>query len=61
MDALEELPSEQREIFVQNELEDKSFREIAEATGISINTLLARKRYAILALRKRLQKLYDEL
>ncbi|MCZ8353999.1 MAG: RNA polymerase sigma factor [Cyclobacteriaceae bacterium] len=61
MDALEELPSEQREIFVQNELEEKSFREIAEATGISINTLLARKRYAILALRKKLQKLYDEL
>jgi RNA polymerase sigma factor (sigma-70 family) len=61
MDALDELPAEQREIFVQNELEDKSFREIAEASGVSINTLLARKRYAILSLRKKLQKLYDEL
>jgi DNA-directed RNA polymerase specialized sigma24 family protein len=42
-------------------MEDKSFREIAEATGISINTLLSRKRYAILALRKKLQQLYDDL
>ncbi len=61
MDALDELPADQREIFIQNEMEEKGFREIAEATGVSINTLLSRKRYAIIALRKRLQKLYDEL
>lgn len=61
MDALDELPAEQREIFILNEIEERSFREIAEETGVSINTLLSRKRYAILALRKRLQKLYDEL
>jgi len=61
MDALDELPAEQREIFVLNEIEEKSFREISEATGISINTLLSRKRYAILALRKKLQRLYNDI
>ena len=61
MEALDELPAEQRAIFIQNEIEERSFREISEETGMSINTLLSRKRYAILALRKRLQKLYDEL
>ena len=61
MEALEELPPEQRDVFVQNEIEDRSFRDLAEEQGVSINTLLSRKRYAILALRKRLQKLYDEL
>jgi RNA polymerase sigma factor (sigma-70 family) len=61
MEALDELPEDQRTIFIQNEIEEKGFREIAEETGVSINTLLSRKRYAILALRKRLQKLYDEL
>jgi RNA polymerase sigma factor (sigma-70 family) len=61
MDALDDLPADQREIFIQNEMEEKSFREISEATGISINTLLSRKRYAILALRKKLQRLYDEV
>jgi RNA polymerase sigma factor (sigma-70 family) len=61
MEALDELPAEQREIFIQNEIEERSFREIAEEQGISINTLLSRKRYAILALRKRLQSLYDEI
>jgi RNA polymerase sigma factor (sigma-70 family) len=60
-EALDELPPEQREIFVQNELEEKSFREVAEQTGVSINTLLSRKRYAIRALRQRLQVFYDEL
>jgi RNA polymerase sigma factor (sigma-70 family) len=59
--ALEELPAEQREIFIQNEIEEQSFREIAERTGISINTLLSRKRYAILALRKRLQRFYNDV
>lgn len=61
MEALDELPSEQREIFIQNEMEEKSFREIAESSGVSINTLLSRKRYAILALRKKLQRLYDDI
>jgi RNA polymerase sigma factor (sigma-70 family) len=61
MMALDELPVEQREIFILNEIEDKSFREISEQTGISINTLLSRKRYAILALRKKLQRLYDDI
>ena len=61
MEALDELPADQRAIFILNEMEDKSFREIAEETGTSINTLLSRKRYAILALRKKLQQLYDEL
>jgi RNA polymerase sigma factor (sigma-70 family) len=61
MEALEDLPLEQREIFIQNEMEEKSFREISEKTGVSINTLLSRKRYAILALRKKLQRLYDDI
>lgn len=60
-DALDELPEDQREIFILNEMEDRSFREISEDTGISINTLLSRKRYAILSLRKKLQQLYDEI
>jgi RNA polymerase sigma factor (sigma-70 family) len=60
-DALAELPADQREIFIQNEIEEKGFREIAEETGVSINTLLSRKRYAILALRKRLQRFYDDV
>ena len=59
--ALEELPVEQREIFIQNEMEERSFREIAEETGLSINTLLSRKRYAIMALRKKLQTFYDDV
>jgi RNA polymerase sigma factor (sigma-70 family) len=59
--ALDELPADQREIFIQNEMEERSFREIAEETGVSINTLLSRKRYAIMALRKRLQGFYNEL
>lgn len=61
MDALDELPADQREIFVLNEIEERSFREISEETGVSINTLLSRKRYAILALRKRLQRLYNDI
>ena len=58
--ALEELPEEQREVFVANEVEGRSFKEIAEETGVSINTLLSRKRYAVLHLRKRLQAIYEE-
>src|SRR5207253_2993858 len=52
--ALDELPTEQREVFVAHELEGRSFAEIAAATGVNLNTLLARKRYAVLHLRKRL-------
>ena len=59
--ALDELPRDQREIFIQNEMEERSFREISEQTGVSINTLLSRKRYAIIALRKRLQRFYDDV
>lgn len=60
-DALDELPSEQRDVFIWHELEDKSFKEIAELTGVPINTLLSRKRYAVLFLRQKLQHLYDDL
>ena len=58
--ALEELPEEQREVFVAHELEGRSFREMAAETGVSMNTLLSRKRYAVLHLRERLQSIYDE-
>jgi RNA polymerase sigma factor (sigma-70 family) len=61
MEALDELPEDQRTIFIQNEMDEKGFREISEETGVSINTLLSRKRYAIIALRKKLQQLYNEL
>jgi len=61
MDALDELPAEQRQIFIQNEIEERGFREISEETGVSINTLLSRKRYAIMALRKRLQRFYEDV
>lgn len=59
-EALDELPEEQREVFVMHELEGKSFKEIAERTGAGINTLLSRKRYAVLFLRERLRDLYEE-
>ena len=59
-DALEELPDEQREVFVAHELEGRSFREMAAESGVNINTLLSRKRYAVLHLRERLQGIYDE-
>jgi RNA polymerase sigma factor (sigma-70 family) len=61
MEALDELPLEQREVFIEHELEDKSFKEIAEKTGVTINTLLSRKRYAVLHLRTRLKNLYSDL
>src|SRR2546430_8725638 len=57
--ALDELPDEQREVFVAHELEGRSFKELAEETGLSVNTLLSRKRYAVLHLRERLQSIYD--
>jgi RNA polymerase sigma factor (sigma-70 family) len=58
--ALDELPDEQREVFVAHELEGHSFKELSEVSGVNINTLLARKRYAVLHLRERLQSIYDE-
>jgi RNA polymerase sigma factor (sigma-70 family) len=58
--ALAELPKEQREVFVAHEFEGRSFKEIASATGVSVNTLLSRKRYAVVHLRERLQRVYDE-
>jgi RNA polymerase sigma factor (sigma-70 family) len=59
-DALEDLPDEQRDVFVMHELEGKSFKEIAELTGEPVKTLLSRKRYAVLYLREALQELYDD-
>ncbi len=59
--ALNELPAEQREAFIQNEMEGASFKDISEAKGISVATLISRKRYAVLYLRERLQGLRDEL
>jgi len=58
--AMAELPEEQREVFVAHELEGRSFKEMAAATGVSVNTLLSRKRYAVQHLRERLQTIYDE-
>lgn len=60
-DALEELSEEQREVFIAHEIEGYSFREIAAQTGVSVNTLLSRKHYAVLHLRQRLRAIYDEL
>lgn len=59
-DALEELPEEQREVFEAHEFEGRSFKEISSETGVNVNTLLARKRYAVLHLRERLKRVYDE-
>ena len=60
-EALQELPEEQRSVFVWNELGDVSFKEIAELTGENVNTLISRKRYAVLHLRERLLTLYNEI
>ena len=57
-ETLDELPAEQREAFVLNEFEDMSFSEISHKTGVAVNTLISRKRYAVLALRKNLGELY---
>jgi RNA polymerase sigma factor (sigma-70 family) len=59
-EALAELPREQREVFLANEIEGRSFRELAEESGVSINTLLSRKRYAVRHLRERLQAIYED-
>jgi RNA polymerase sigma factor (sigma-70 family) len=58
--ALEELPREQREVFLAHEIEGRSFKELSAESGVGINTLLSRKRYAVLHLRERLQSIYDE-
>jgi RNA polymerase sigma factor (sigma-70 family) len=58
--ALDELPEEQREIFIAHEIEGRSFKELSAETGVSVNTLLSRKHYAVLHLRRRLQAIYDE-
>jgi len=58
--ALEELPDEQRAVFVAHEIDGRSFRQLAEETGLSVNTLLSRKRYAVLRLHRRLQAIYEE-
>jgi RNA polymerase sigma factor (sigma-70 family) len=59
--AIAELPDEQREVFVAHELEGSSFKELSQQTGVNVNTLLSRKRYAVLHLRTRLQNIHDEL
>jgi RNA polymerase sigma factor (sigma-70 family) len=59
--ALDELPDEQREVFVAHEIDGRSFKEIAADTGVGINTLLSRKRYAVRHLRERLQAVHDEM
>ena len=58
--AIDELPEEQREVFVAHEWEGRSFKAMAAETGVSVNTLLSRKRYAVRHLRERLQTIYDE-
>jgi RNA polymerase sigma factor (sigma-70 family) len=58
--ALDELPEDQREVFIAHEMEGRSFKELAAETGVNLNTLLSRKRYAVLHLRERLQSIYDE-
>lgn len=59
-DAVDELPDAQRQVFIAHEIDGRSFRELAEETGLSINTLLSRKRYAVLRLRRRLRGIYRE-
>jgi RNA polymerase sigma factor (sigma-70 family) len=58
--ALDELPAEQREVFLAHEIEGRSFKQIAAETGVGVNTLLSRKHYAVLHLRRRLQSIYDD-
>lgn len=59
--ALSELPAEQREVFIAHEMEGRSFKELSAETGMNMNTLLARKRYAVRHLRRRLQSMYNEI
>jgi RNA polymerase sigma factor (sigma-70 family) len=59
--ALDELPEEQRDVFIAHEMDGRSFKQLAEETGVSVNTLLSRKHYAIVHLRRRLRAIYDEI
>jgi len=59
-DALEELPEEQRDVFLAHEIEGRSFKDLAIETGLSVNTLLSRKHYAVIHLRERLREVYEE-
>lgn len=59
-DALDELPEEQREVFIAHEIEGRSFKELAAESGLSVNTLLSRKHYAVVHLRRRLRAIFDE-
>jgi RNA polymerase sigma factor (sigma-70 family) len=59
-DAIDELPQEQRAVFVAHEIEGRSFKDLANETGVSVNTLLSRKHYAVQRLRRRLQAVHDE-
>ena len=59
-EALDELPVDQREVFVAHEVMGRSFKELAEESGVSVNTLLSRKRYAVMSLRGRLQGIYED-
>ena len=61
MSALDELPEEQRYVFWENEVEGRTFKELSEESGVPMNTLLSRKRYAVLFLRERLKELYQDL
>jgi len=58
--ALDELPAEQREVFIAHEIEGRSFKELAAETGVGVNTLISRKHYAVMHLRERLRSIYDE-
>ena len=58
--ALDDLPEEQRDVFIAHEIEGRSFKDLSEESGVSVNTLLSRKRYAVLQLRRRLQSIYNE-
>jgi RNA polymerase sigma factor (sigma-70 family) len=59
--AVDELPEEQRDVFIAHEIDGESFKEMSARTGVNVNTLLSRKRYAVMQLRRRLQGVYDDL
>jgi RNA polymerase sigma factor (sigma-70 family) len=59
-DAIDDLPDEQRHVFIAHEIEGRSFKELAAETGVSVNTLLSRKHYAVISLRRRLEAIYEE-
>ena len=60
-DAIDELPKDQRDVFIAHEIDGRSFKDISAETGVNVNTLLSRKRYAVMHLRRRLQGVYDDL